>query len=168
LRAQRQRLKHAHAAFVKQPIQQAFARQIRIDQLDILDGADQRLALDPGVVLGDRDASPRLPAHRRMQVGLPRRSGALGRNCSSMPPARQRCFGRRRRRAIPRRPRAAPGRDLFGAQEIFMRGVFEIAAVERHQALIAAHVRPWSMVMRKMALAEQRAGILAVLQPLAS
>ena len=47
-----------------------------------------------------------------------------------------------------------------------MRGVFEIAAVERHQALIAAHVRALVDGHGEMALAEQRAGILAVLQPL--
>src|SRR5439155_20968695 len=53
LRAQRQRREDAYAAFVKQPVQQALARQIGIDQLDILDGADQRLALDPGIILGN-------------------------------------------------------------------------------------------------------------------
>ena len=47
-----------------------------------------------------------------------------------------------------------------------MRGVFQTAAFERHQPLIAAHVRPLIDGHRQMALAEQRAGILAVLEPL--
>ena len=46
-----------------------------------------------------------------------------------------------------------------------MGGVFEAAALQRHQALIAAHVRPLVDGHRQMPLAEQRAGILPVLQP---
>ena len=46
-----------------------------------------------------------------------------------------------------------------------MRGVFQIAAFERHQPLIAAHVRALIDGHGEMALAEQRAGILALLQP---
>ena len=46
-----------------------------------------------------------------------------------------------------------------------MRGVFETAAFERDQALIAAHVRALVDGHGEMAVAEQRAGILAVLQP---
>ena len=52
-----------------------------------------------------------------------------------------------------------PRRDLLGAQEIFVRGVFQRAAVERHQALVAAHVRPLVDGHGEMALAEQRAGV---------
>ena len=47
-----------------------------------------------------------------------------------------------------------------------MRGVFEVAAFERHQPLIAAHVRALIDGHGEMAFAEQRAGILAILQPL--
>src|SRR5258705_441916 len=54
-----------------------------------------------------------------------------------------------------------PGRDLLRAQEIFMRGIFQAAAIERHQALVAAHVRALVDRHGKVALAEQRAGILA-------
>ena len=49
-------------------------------------------------------------------------------------------------------------RDLLGAQEVFVRGVFQRAAVERHQALVAAHVRPLVDGHGEMAPAEHRAG----------
>ena len=58
-----------------------------------------------------------------------------------------------------------PRRDLFRAQKIFMRGVFQIAALERHQPLIAAHVRPLVDGHGEMALAQQRAGIQARREP---
>src|SRR5215475_9806592 len=41
---------HAHAALVEQPIEQTLARQRRIDQLDVVDGGDQRSAFDPSFV----------------------------------------------------------------------------------------------------------------------
>ena len=47
-----------------------------------------------------------------------------------------------------------------------MCGVFEAAAFERHQALVAAHVRSLIDGHREMALAEQRAGVLTGLEPL--
>ena len=50
-------------------------------------------------------------------------------------------------------------RDLLGAQEIFMRGVFQRAAVERHQALVAVHVGALVDGHGEMALAEQRAAV---------
>jgi hypothetical protein len=50
LRAQAELREHPHAAFVEQTIQQPLAGQIRIDQFDVFDGRDQRLAFDPGVV----------------------------------------------------------------------------------------------------------------------
>ena len=53
--------------------------------------------------------------------------------------------------------KAHPGRDLFRAQKIFMRGVFQGAAFQRHQPLIAAHVRPLVDGHGKMALAKQGA-----------
>ena len=46
-----------------------------------------------------------------------------------------------------------------------MRGVFEIAAFQRDQALVAAHVRALVDGHREMTLAEQRTEILTVLQP---
>ncbi len=71
-----------------------------------------------------------------------------------MPPARQ-CVG-----AVTgaqflgdREPDA--GRDLLRAQEIFMRGVFERAAFERHQTLIAVHVAALIDGHRQMAATEQ-------------
>ena len=47
-----------------------------------------------------------------------------------------------------------------------MRGVFQAAAFERHHPLIAAHVRPLIDGHGKMPASEQRAGILALLEPL--
>ena len=52
-------------------------------------------------------------------------------------------------------------RDLLGAQEIFVRGGFEIAALERDQPLIAAHVGALIDGHGEMAAAEQLAGRLA-------
>ena len=46
-----------------------------------------------------------------------------------------------------------------------MRGVFQGAAFQRHQPLIAAHVRALIDGHREMAFAEQRAGGHALLQP---
>jgi hypothetical protein len=40
-----------HAAFVKEPIEQTFAREGRIDELVILERRGQRLSFGPGVVL---------------------------------------------------------------------------------------------------------------------
>ena len=51
-------------------------------------------------------------------------------------------------------------RDLLGAEEIFVRGVFQAAAVERNQTLVAAHVGALVDGHGEMAAAEQRAGIL--------
>src|SRR5579872_1042063 len=56
-----------------------------------------------------------------------------------------------------------PGRDLLGAQEIFMRGVFKAAAVKRDHALITAHVGTLVDRHRQMPLAEQGAGIDSLL-----
>ena len=69
--------------------------------------ADQRAAFDPGVVLRHH---MRRRAFRRIagiEIGLRTRSGALGRNCSSMPPARQRWRAPPPPAQSPRRPRAA-------------------------------------------------------------
>ena len=54
---------------------------------------------------------------------------------------------------------ANPGWDLLGAQEILVRGVFQRAAIERHQALVAAGVGALVDGHGEMALAEQRAGV---------
>ena len=52
-----------------------------------------------------------------------------------------------------------PRRDLLGAMEIFVRGVFQRAAFERDQALVAVHVGALVDGHGEMAVAEQRAGI---------
>src|SRR5260370_40709829 len=45
------------------------------------------------------------------------------------------------------------GGDLFGAQEVFMCGLFETAARKRDETLVAAHVRPLIDRHGKMAAA---------------
>ena len=166
MRAEPQRLKHANAALVKQPVQQPLARQVWIDQLDILDGRDQGLAFDPGVVLGDRVGDAALRRIARMKIGLPRPLQRLGQKLqqhSAGAPATP--------EAVAAAPfltdcQPHPGRNLFRAQEILMRGVFQAAAFERHHPLIAAHVRTLIDGHGKMPASDQRAGILALLEPL--
>ncbi len=77
-----------------------------------------------------------------------------------MPPARQRCLAPPSAGTQFLGDREAHARrNLLGAQEVFVRGVFQRAAVERHQALVAADVRPLVDGHGEMALAEQRAGV---------
>ena len=99
-----------------------------------------------------------------MQIGLPRALRRLGQELQQHAAGAPAMLA-----AIAAAPFLAdrephPGRDLLGAQEIFMRGVFQTAAVERDQALVAAHVRALVDGHGEMALAEQRAGVLALLQ----
>ena len=165
MRAQRQRVKHADAALVEQPVQQPLARKIGVDQFDILDGRDQRLAFDPGVVFRHRVGDAALRRIAWMQIGLSRPLRRLGEKLqqhSAGAPAVLRAFA-----AAPfladRKPHS--GRNLFRAQKIFMRGVLESAAFERHQPLIAAHVRPLVDGHGEMAFPQQRAGVLAFPEP---
>ena len=76
----RLRLEHAHAALVEEAVEQALARKLRVDQLVVLDRVDERLRLDPGVVLagGSRRLARRMPFRdvAGRQVGL---AHALGR-----------------------------------------------------------------------------------------
>ncbi len=51
MRLDRHRLEYAHPALVEEPPQQPLARERGVEQLVILDGLDQRLRLDPGIVL---------------------------------------------------------------------------------------------------------------------
>ena len=57
-----------------------------------------------------------------------------------MPPARQRWLARPRLREFLGDGQPHARRDLLRAQEILVRGIFERAAVERDQTLVAAHV----------------------------
>src|SRR5713101_4896721 len=50
------------------------------------------------------------------------------------------------------------GGDLFGAQEVFMCGLFEAAARKSNETLVAAHVRPLIDRHGKMAAAQKIAG----------
>ena len=51
-------------------------------------------------------------------------------------------------------------RDLFGLHEIGMRDLFERIALERHDALIALGVGPWSMVMARCPLPSSSPGVV--------
>ena len=55
--------------------------------------------------------------------------------------------------------------DLLGAQEVLVRGILEVAAVERHQSLVAAHVRALVDGHGEVATAEQVGGREPGLQP---
>src|SRR5262249_2243208 len=69
---------HAHAVLVEQIVGEAFTRDGRIDEFDVVHRGDKRAALHPGFVLGDR---VRLRAGRRIagiKVGLARAVDRLG------------------------------------------------------------------------------------------
>ena len=160
LRAHLAGAEHAHARLVKQPIDQPLAGDIRIDQLDILDGLEQGAALHPGVVLRHRmhfDAFRRIAG---MEIGearpLRRLRQELQHDAAGAPAMagaavfRTQFLGHRQ---------THPRRDLLGAQEIFVRRVFQRAAIERDQALVAAGVGALVDGHGEMAFAEQRAGV---------
>ena len=161
LRAQRRGAEHAHAALVEQPVEQPLARQRRDRSVRRPRRCDQRAAFDPGVVLGDR-VRPRCPPARRRDRGRAARarSGDLGRNCSSMPPARQRWPAPP---SPPRNSSPTASRTRVGIcserRKYSCAASSRPAAVERHQALVAAHVRALVDGHGEMAVAEQRAGI---------
>ena len=79
---------------------------------------------------------------QQQAAGPPAVAGAVG--------ARPQLLGHRQAHA---------GRDLLRAQEIFMRGVLEVLAFERDDALVAGGVGPLVDGHGEMAAAEQRAGI---------
>ena len=144
---------------MEQPVSQPLARQIRIEQFEIVDGVDQRAAFDPGLVLRQhvrRGAGRRVAG---MQIGLPRALGRsrqeLQQDAAGAPmPARAvlagaKLFG-------DGKPHAR--RNLLRAGKIFMRGLFEVAAFERHEPLVAAHLRALVDGHGEMAVTEQLAG----------
>src|SRR5271169_498617 len=98
LRADRRCTEDAHAAFVEQPVSQPLARQIRIEQLDVVHGLDQGTSFDPGVVLGNH---MRRGAGRRIawiEIGLARALGRIGQKlqhdaAGTPEPARAICAG---------------------------------------------------------------------------
>src|SRR5207302_2139416 len=122
------------------------------------DRVDERAALDPGVVLGER---VRGGAGRRVagiEIGA---AHAFGRTRQEL---RQNAAGA----PVPAqavRPGAVflgdgeahAGRYLLRAAEIFMRGSLEAAAVERHHALVPAHVRALVDGHGEMTAAHERA-----------
>ena len=94
-----------------------------------------------------------------MKIGLPRPLGRSGQELQQYAagapvPARAigagpEFFGHRQAHA---------GRNLLRARKIFMRGLFEVAAFQRHQPLIAAHFRTLIDGHGEVAAAEQLAG----------
>ena len=118
--------------------------------------ADQRAALDPGVVfrhdvrLVPSGASPGSRSATRARSGDLRQE--LQQHAAGAPAmaraavAGDQLLGDRETHAR---------RDLLGAQEIFVRGVFERAALERDHALVAAHVGALVDGHGEMAVAEQ-------------
>jgi hypothetical protein len=119
-----------HAALVKQPEQQPLARQIRIDQLDILDRSEQR-RLSAQASSSARHARSCLPARRRDADRPAAHALRLRQELDQHAAAAPAMF-----RAVAaaqfladRKPHLR--RNLFGAQEVFVRGVFQIAAFQR-------------------------------------
>ena len=156
LRHDRHAVEHAHAALVEQPIDQPLARHRRIEQFEVLDGLDQRAALDPGVVLldGVRDRALRRVARREIGDARPLRRlrQELQQHAAGAPAV----AGAGRHLLADREPH--PGGDLLGAPEVFVRGILQAAAVERDQPLVAARVGALIDGHGEVALAEQRAG----------
>ena len=142
---------------MEQPIEQLLGRERRIDQFDILDRLDQRTAFDPGIVFRDRvrlDASGASPGSRSAHARTIRSSRQELQQDAAGAPAMARARRRRAEFLGDREPHA--GRDLLGAQEIFVRGILERSALERDQTLIAAHVAALIDGHGEMAVPEQR------------
>ena len=103
--------------------------------------ADQRLALGPGVVLRHGVNDDALRRIAGMQIGL---AGALRRLRQEL---QQHAAGApvmlraRRRRAIPRRPRAAPGSESAPSAGNIHAPHLPGYRLQAHQSLVAAHVR---------------------------
>src|SRR4051794_40849937 len=101
-----------------------------------------------------------------MQIGLPRPLRRLGQKLQEHAAGAPAMFWTGAAAApffADREPH--PGRNLLRTQKILVRGVFQAAALERDQALVTAHVGALIDGHRKVALAEQRAGALALLEP---
>src|SRR4051794_35785935 len=100
----------------------------------------------------------------RVQVGLPRAFRRLGQKLQQDAAGAPAMFAALAAAKLLTDGKAHAGRDLFGPQKIFVRGVFEAAALERDQALVAAHVGALVDGHGEVTLAEQIAGALAFLQ----
>ena len=130
----------AHAALVEQAIEQALAGDGGIDQLVILDGLDQRLGLDPGIVLGRRCEIVRgWPSGMSpgCEIGLPQ---ALRRERQELDHQAAGAIGVAAVLELLGHGEAHLRRDLLGLAEILMRRFLEALAFQRDDALIAAAV----------------------------
>ena len=156
--ADRDRREDAHAALVEQAVEQPLDRNRRVDQFVS--------SIVPTSACASTQASSSSNArHPRSPSGASppgrsawrMRSGASGRNCTTRPPARQRW---RSAAALAHMHlgdgEADAGRDLLRLAEIGVRDLLEAVAFERDDALVAAGVAPWSMVMASVPLAEER------------
>src|SRR5216684_3850917 len=160
LRVQVPAAEHPYPALVEQPVEQLLGRDLRIEQLDVLDGGDERAPLDPGIVLRRHlDLDP-LRHVAGIEVGLARPLRRPRQELQQEPAGAPPMPG-----AVRPRPHflghgeAHAGRDLLGAEKILVRGMLEILALERDDALVAGGVRALVDGHGQMAMAEQRAGI---------
>ena len=139
LRMQFGATKYPHAPFVEQPVEQTFGRHRRIDQLDVFHGLDQRAAFNPGIVFADGVAYGALGRVAWIEVcdarTFRRTRHELKQHAAGAPAVRR---AARRGQIFLGHREAHAGRNLLGAHEIFVCGIFERPAFQRDQALVAA------------------------------
>src|SRR5262249_895153 len=131
-RAQRTRAEDAHARSMEKSVKQLFTGKRRIDQLNILRGRNQGLTFRPGVVFFDSVWFTTIWGTADIEIGNTRSFGGprqeLQHDAAGAPAVR----GTARSRAQflgDRKPH--PGRDLLRANKIFLRYIFQRAAIER-------------------------------------
>ena len=163
LRLDRRVTEYAHAALVEQPIGQPLAGQIRIEQLESSTVSTSERpstqASSSGRAWGARCRAARRrdrdrPAVRVGRLGQKLQQDAAGAPVSARPVrAGAKLLGDRERHA---------GGDLLRAGKILVRGPFKVAALERNQALIPAHLGTLIDGHGQMPVAEQafRVGLL--------
>ena len=133
---------HVHVALVEQPQQQARRRHFRVDQLDVVEGADPGQRLDPGIVrLGVRGGQglrrvagievPVADAVLRFRQELHQHAAGA--------PAVPRPLALAALEHL-RHGKAHGGGDLLGLGEIGVRDLLQARSLEGNHALVAAHV----------------------------
>src|SRR5437016_1883973 len=116
---------------MEKPIGQLLARNVGVDQLEILDGGNQGTALNPRVVLGHNMGSDALGDIAWIEIGNPsaiRRLGEKLHKDTAGTPIMAWAFWARSQLLGDREPHAR--RNLFGAAEIFMRRLFKATALK--------------------------------------
>ena len=133
--------KHPHSSFVKKTIEKLLGRQLRVQQFEVLDRRHKRAAFEPSFILGRlaqlhsgrnvagvqiRPASPFLRCRQELQKkapGPPAVPGAITIGSELLG------YGQ-----------AYSRRNLFRAQKVFVRGMFEVLALQRHDSLVSCRV----------------------------